>query len=68
MFRIIFQDLDCAIAHKEKPDLMQSQNIPDIPQGKETYRERSTVQMVTIIIIIITFSFQIMYHITGLLV
>jgi hypothetical protein len=46
---------------------MQSQKIPDIPRGKETYRERSTVQMVTIIIII-TFSFQIMYHITGLLV
>ncbi len=67
MFRIIFQDLDCAIAHKEKADLMQSQKIPDIPQGKETYRERSTVQMVTIIIII-TFSFQIMYLLTGLLV
>jgi hypothetical protein len=32
---------------KRRGDLVQSQKIPDIPQEKETYRERSTVQMVT---------------------
>lgn len=54
-------------ACKEKADLMESQKIFDIPQGKETCRETSTVQMVTIIITI-TFSFEIIYLFIGLLV
>ena len=67
MFQIIFQDLDCANACKEKADMMESQKIFDIPRGKETCRETSTVQMVTIIITI-TFSFEISYLFIGLLV
>lgn len=43
----MFQDLDCAIVHKEESDLMEPTKIPDIPQGKETCRETSTVQTVT---------------------
>ncbi|XP_030966510.1 uncharacterized protein LOC115987155 isoform X5 [Quercus lobata] len=39
------KDLDCANACKEKADLMESQKIFDIPRGKETCRETSTVQM-----------------------
>lgn len=54
-------------ACKEKADLMESQKIFDIPRGKETCRETSTVQMVTIIITI-TFSFEIIYLFIGLLV
>lgn len=52
MFQIIFQGLDCANARKEKANLIESQKIFDIRQGKKTCRETSTVQMVTIIITI----------------
>lgn len=39
------KDLDCAIAHKEKGDLVDLKKVPSRSQGKETYRETSAVQM-----------------------
>ncbi|XP_062174306.1 uncharacterized protein LOC133879662 isoform X4 [Alnus glutinosa] len=39
------KDLDCAIAHKEKGDLVDLKKVPNRSQGKETYRETSAVQM-----------------------
>ncbi|KAE8038672.1 hypothetical protein FH972_011153 [Carpinus fangiana] len=39
------KDLDCAIAHKEKGNLMDLKKVPNGSQEKESYKETSAVQM-----------------------
>ncbi|KAE8038674.1 hypothetical protein FH972_011155 [Carpinus fangiana] len=42
------KDLDCAIAHKEKGNLVDLKKVPNGSLEKKSYKETSAVQMVTI--------------------
>lgn len=48
MFDIIFQDIDCVVDNKKKPDLVISRELPAVHTGKKISMEcsSSTVKMV----------------------
>lgn len=50
---MLCQDLDCAVSHKEKSELVESKKTTDVPQRKDISSETSLLKVEIVAVLVV---------------